>query len=316
MEIKFNEVFASQFDEDMTFSVEFMFSHSIFTKMHMGVDRAVNRLGENFLFSNKIAIANSVLLDVQLDNGELKMGDASIPWFKQDLDDSQKAAIVQALRAEFRPLPNIIYGPPGTGKTSTLIEVILHVFTRMKGSRILVAAHSNSAANLILARLLEYDFVKGDIMRMLSMSYQKKKDIPEELRPYCATMQTSTDDEQKELKTDVEIGVQIFSKVSLMAPYRIVVGTCVGVGPLMFDREECIPAYTHVIVDEASQCSEPEVMIPISLLARQNGSVVLAGDPKQMPPLVLCKFAKKRGLSVSFLERLVDRIEKKLKVIW
>lgn len=321
MHVKFTKEFAERFDEATTFHLEFSFARGLYRKMHMGVDRAVRRLGEDFLFPREIGVANSVQLNVELDNGTLKLDDAEIPWFKENIDDSQKAAVVQALRANFRPLPNIIHGPPGTGKTSTLIEIILHVFTQLKDSRILIAAHSNSAANLILARLLEHDFVKNDIMRLVGAAYREKNTFPEELRQYCATLNSMTKSriEEEELKKEeVEYGIKIFRDLSSFLPFRIVIGTCVGLGTFMFDRDGSLPNFTHVIVDEAGQCSEPEIMIPISMMDAKNGSVVLAGDPMQMPPLVLCKYAKERGLSLSLLERFVDlykTIENGLKVI-
>lgn len=110
MYIKFGEYFAVQFDEAVTFTVEFFYSRAVFKKMHKGVVRAAKRLGENFLFPNENGIANPVQLNVYLDVGTLKLDDVEIPWFKKDIDDSQKAAVVQALRATFRPLPNIIHG--------------------------------------------------------------------------------------------------------------------------------------------------------------------------------------------------------------
>lgn len=110
MHIKFEKDFAVKFDEAMTFTVEFFYSRAVYKKMHKGVVRAAKRLGENFLFPNENGIANPVQLNVHLDNGALKLDDDEIPWFKEDIDDSQKAAVVQALRATFRPLPNIIHG--------------------------------------------------------------------------------------------------------------------------------------------------------------------------------------------------------------
>lgn len=39
----------------------------------------------------------------------------------------------------------------------------------------------------------------------------------------------------------------------------------------------------------------------------QNGQIILAGDPLQLPPIVLSNHAKDRGLSYSMLERYIDR---------
>lgn len=310
MDIKFEKIFAEHFEEEFTFNLEFFFSRSCYRKMHKGVKRAVQRLGEVFLFPDDIGNGGRLQLNVQIVDGKLKLNETDIPWFKKDIDDSQKAAVVQALRAKFRPLPNIIHGPPGTGKTSTLIEIILHVFTQVKDSRILVAAHSNSAANLILSRLLEHNLVQNDTVRLLSMAYNDKNNVPSELSSYCAILRLKKIDCGEEKETETKSNVKVFHELICLAPFRIVIGTCIGLGLLMNDRKGYIPDYTHVIVDEAGQCSEPEIMIPISMVDSKNGSVVMAGDPMQMPPLVLCSHAKTRGLAKSLLERLVERQQK------
>lgn len=167
----------------------------------------------------------------------------------------------------------------------------------------MVAAHSNSAVNLLLSRLIEHDFVKNDIVRLVSLAYQEKKGVREELHPYCATLHYMKKDLDEENEEKAETSIKALYSVEM---FRIVIGTCVGLGSLMYDRDGSISDYSHVIVDEAGQCSEPEILIPISKVDRKIGSVVLAGDPMQMPPLVLCKHAKERGLSKSLLERFVE----------
>lgn len=63
---------------------------------------------------------------------------------------------------------------------------------------------------------------------------------------------------------------------------------------------------------------EPETLIPLSVVtpgAEEYGipttkglpAVVLCGDIKQLPAIVSCDHARKRGLDISLLERLMDR---------
>lgn len=63
------------------------------------------------------------------------------------------------------------------------------------------------------------------------------------------------------------------------------------------------PKFTHVIVDEAAQMTEPECLIPISVAP--HSKVVLAGDPKQLGAVVKLRLAKHFGFGVSLMERLM-----------
>lgn len=63
--------------------------------------------------------------------------------------------------------------------------------------------------------------------------------------------------------------------------------------------------FTHVIIDEAAQCSECEAMIPITCMKIKNGQVIMAGDPLQLPPISLSDHARHRGMVMSMLERYI-----------
>jgi superfamily I DNA and/or RNA helicase len=59
-----------------------------------------------------------------------------------------------------------------------------------------------------------------------------------------------------------------------------------------------------VFIDEAGHSKETEAIIPIALFANQKSVVVLAGDHKQLGPIVRSRLAAKCGLERSYLERL------------
>ena len=50
----------------------------------------------------------------------------------------------------------ILFGPPGTGKTVTLVESIKQVWKKDPTAKILVAAPSNAAADLLAVKLLDH----------------------------------------------------------------------------------------------------------------------------------------------------------------
>lgn len=59
--------------------------------------------------------------------------------------------------------------------------------------------------------------------------------------------------------------------------------------------------FPTVIVDEAGQTTEPGTLIPMRFGCRK---LILVGDPRQLPPTVLSRTAKRAGLNRSLFERL------------
>ena len=66
--------------------------------------------------------------------------------------------------------------------------------------------------------------------------------------------------------------------------------------------------FTHIFIDEAGHATEPETVIPLSGLLdvnmRNSGQVVLAGDPKQLGPIIRSSLAKSCRLGMSFVYML------------
>jgi superfamily I DNA and/or RNA helicase len=85
-----------------------------------------------------------------------------------------------------------------------------------------------------------------------------------------------------------------------LATARVVIATCVIAGKLGEDRF----GFSHVFLDEAGQCTEPESLIPLT--AQTGAQWILAGDHKQLGPVVLSPFCANEGkLGVSLFERLI-----------
>ncbi|XP_050300745.1 probable RNA helicase armi [Anthonomus grandis grandis] len=229
-----------------------------------------------------------------------------LEWYNRHLNCKQKDAVINILKGISRPLPYIIFGPPGTGKTVTVIEAILQIIRLIPNCRLLVTAPSNSAADLLALRLIDFGVLKpGDLVRLVSINYAIGDRIPPKLVPYCATGSIA-----KESTADENIigqnGMTFDCSRAVLGRHKITVSTCNSVGVLHmmnFPRGH----FTHIFVDEAGQGSEPEVIIPLSFLDKVNGQVVLAGDPMQLGPVICSKISLETGLSESLLERLTNR---------
>ncbi len=86
----------------------------------------------------------------------------------------------------------------------------------------------------------------------------------------------------------------------ILASSHVITATLVGAGHELLDRLK----FRTVVIDEAAQALEPATWIPITRASR----VILAGDPFQLPPTVQSREAWKRGLDVTLIEKLLQRL--------
>ncbi|XP_072290514.1 RNA helicase Mov10l1 [Eucyclogobius newberryi] len=232
---------------------------------------------------------SSISVDMKTKGTQTK--DGSLPsrrkpregrFFNPDLNATQREAVKRILSGECRPTPYILFGPPGTGKTITLIESILQVYHFLPSSRVLVCTPSNSAADLVCIRLHHSGFLDSASLARVNASCRQDESIPDVLRSYS--------------RAGEDVRHASFR--------RIVVSTCSSAG-MFHNLGVQVGHFTHVFLDEAGQALEPEALIPISLVSETDGQIVLAGDPRQLGPIVKSKVAAAFGLGVSLLERLM-----------
>ncbi|KAG8984017.1 hypothetical protein FRB90_005620, partial [Tulasnella sp. 427] len=183
--------------------------------------------------------------------------------------------------------PFVVFGPPGTGKTVVLVEAIRQVLANQPDAKILACAPSNSAADIIAERLSRF-LSKRELFRMNAPTRQKDT-LPAKLMDFSR------------VNSD---GTFFVPKKNELMTFRVVVSTCVSASVTYGIGMEN-GHFTHIVVDEAGQASEPEVMIPVKMNAGPKTRVILAGDPKQLGPITRSPVAQRLGLAMSWLDRLM-----------
>lgn len=275
----FNDGFAfdSAYDiDDGVFGIEFLHSRTNIRKQLFSIGKVIQNLGFSFLFP----VTKQLKMSQIRDNAEIR-------WFYNNLNGSQKDGVRRILNGNCRPMPYIIFGPPGTGKTITLVESVCQIITIVNKSVVLVATPSNSGADKITRMLSEFLSIR-QFCRIVSVNYFERDLLPEDIIPFSMSI--------KDVSEETIRG------------YKVIIGTCSTIASLHF-HDLASNHFTHVLIDEAGRCTEPEIMCPISLM-HENGQVVLFGDPMQLGPTVLsplCKSSRWNDrLERSFLERLME----------
>lgn len=328
--IKFGCAFHNNYIPRSEYVLTFVCSRFQLKLKHQAIDDTMNNLGIKWLFPNQVNLSPPLIIQVSDESEECEpktdtivkrntqwnnmgtgYGDSQkmhflrnivtpnrkkvIKWFNVDLNYEQKVAVINALRAELRPFPYVVFGPPGTGKTITLVEICLQIYHLIPESRLLIVAPSNSAADLLSLSLLASGFIdEFDFIRLASYHYITGGNVPDGLSKYVYVAN---------FKEQPEPGDVPSVNRNILSEKKIVISTMGNAGVL---RVMGFPFgyYTHIIVDEAGQVTEPENLIVASLMNKET-QIILAGDPLQLGPVVLSKFAKSYGLGQSFLQRIM-----------
>lgn len=207
-----------------------------------------------------------------------------------NLNEEQLNAVEMVLGCK-GGVPYMINGPPGTGKTMTLVEVILQLYRARADSRILICASSNCAADHILDKILKEKGIKiqENAIFRLNASSRPVEDMEPEYLKFCY----------------IEQSIFRCPPLQALLHYRIIITTYMS-SAVIYAEGVRQGHFSHIILDEAGQASEPETLVSISSLCHKDTVVVLAGDPMQLGPVIFSQDAKRHGLGKSYLERLFE----------
>ncbi|XP_028262753.1 putative helicase mov-10-B.1 [Parambassis ranga] len=277
VKLGFSKRLLQTFISNMKFDVEFTINRFPLKLQHRAVDLAVRHQLGDVLFPSGAAAATVPMPKLRILNCQVEN------------NPEQHAAVLRIVAGSSKPAPHLVFGPPGTGKTITLVEAMNQVSRTDPLAHILACAPSNSACDLLCERLRVH-MDPHQVYRMYASSRDPRA-VPKDHLKY-----SNWDEKQDAF---------VFPEKETLMKYRIIVTTLVTAGRLVSGG---IPVghFSHVFVDEGGQAVEPECIIAVAgLLSPEKGLLVLAGDPKQLGPILRSPLALQHGLGLSLLERLM-----------
>ena len=190
-----------------------------------------------------------------------------------DLNENQALAvslITHELEEDW-PSPVVITGPFGCGKSFTL-QNALSVLLNFTGPRILICTRSNSAADLHMESLHENMNDDGLRLRMLRLYHKDRRidTVSRIVRQYCLL---------NPAESNTSSHFRIPSKADLLQ-HRVIVTTFTSCH-LLHKLELPTDCFTHILLDEAAQALEVEVLMAVTL-AGPKTRLALVGDYLQV----------------------------------
>ncbi|RLN36054.1 hypothetical protein C2845_PM03G07610 [Panicum miliaceum] len=222
-----------------------------------------------------------------------------------ELNASQVLAVKSVLQ---KPV-SLIQGPPGTGKTVTSAAIVYHMAKQGQG-QVLVCAPSNVAVDQLAEKISSTGL---KVVRLCAKSREAVSSPVEHLTLHYQVRHLDTSekselhklqqlkDEQGELSSSDEKKYKSLKRATereILQSADVICCTCVGAGDPRLSNFR----FRQVLIDESTQATEPECLIPLVLGVKQ---VVLVGDHCQLGPVIMCKKAARAGLAQSLFERLV-----------
>ncbi|KAA1474386.1 P-loop containing nucleoside triphosphate hydrolase protein [Dentipellis sp. KUC8613] len=268
-----------------------------------------------------------------------------LSFFDPSLNPSQKEAIKFCLES---PEVACIHGPPGTGKTHTLIELIQQLTSATpsnpKPQRLLVCGASNLSVDNILERLLALPLpASGHKLKVTRVGHPARvmakegvleatlevkagrsdqaalaRDVKEELQTALDTLSGKGKGakgkglrglERKKMWEEVRALRKEYRQreggvvETVLSESQVVLATCHSSGGRQLRNQK----FDVVIIDEATQAMEAVCWIPIF----KGKKLILAGDPKQLPPTVLSLDPKKKATKAKKPSKVSSNGDKK-----
>ncbi|MEA5575801.1 AAA domain-containing protein [Anabaena sp. UHCC 0451] len=257
--------------------------------------------------------AQTPILPNDLEQYENLLQTLSLPNNKI-LDDKQKEAVINGLNTRIQ----LLQGPPGTGKTeTTAIATFIRILARRSaGDIVIITAHTHTAVDNLLLRLdnllpvLQQHAAKsGFSVPSIQLGKVYSKEIKTTGGSITDFSAESCFNKIKDLRGKKTVKKRTYYN------HIAVIGGTTGAILKMLNTLQAAASFsesypqgfqtTTLIVDEASMMVFPH-FLALATLVRNDGEIMLAGDPRQLAPIVTHDWEKEDRPPVVFYQPYVS----------
>jgi hypothetical protein len=189
---------------------------------------------------------------------------------------------------EVLPKLHFIYGPPGTGKTTTLCKTIASGILENNNAKYLILTPTNKAADVLCKKLLKDTLVSDPVGEIIEQLKANDKVIS------ITRLGKPTDPELEEMDITIyqdSLNKRHLDHTNVLAssihriPYFELIDEDLDENEKLFRMKNY---WDCVIFDEASMTNLPYIVFAILAVKKFNpdAKFIIAGDPKQIPPVV------------------------------
>ena len=289
--VKFDPSFHRTFIPGERHSNQFTFSRTLLKRVHRGIEILGSDLGKvlPLIFPSEA--------DSNLKSVDFKQNHAI-----RNLNDKQNVAVQAIVSRSHGSAPFMLFGPPGTGKTTTMVEAII-AYSKMNQGKILVMAPSNNAADYLCYKL---STVFGPSQMFRVHAFQ---------RPIQSLTFANVIMKHSFVNVDGHFDLPPNIKC-----FRVVVSTCASASYAWDSGLDAAsnngkPYFDAIFVDEAGHATEPEFWSSVSCFVEGIDSskypvpsLIIAGDPRQLGPVIRSPLAIKMKFDISYMERLIENV--------
>ncbi|PRQ41436.1 putative RNA helicase SDE3, P-loop containing nucleoside triphosphate hydrolase [Rosa chinensis] len=283
--VEFEDAFYTHHHSNKKYDVSFSFNRVCLKRAHQAVKDASEDLFQNFLFPHCDS------------RGSIPTAPALLSTTCHKLDRDQRSAVGHILRIQGSP-PYVVTGPDSVpegksfayfrepSRTGVVVsEAVYQLCQKSPEYRILICAPTNSCCDVLMRSLGKV--IPESTMFRANAAFREKEEVPEDI------LRSSLYKES------------CFScpPIEELRKYRVIFSTFMSSFRL-HDKGIAVGHFSHIFLVDASSAIEPETLVALTNFADKTTSVIVTGKPGNSPRWVRADIARKKGLKISYFERL------------